>query len=84
MDRSRLFALVLSPESVASYWVDFEIQHILATRSTRIIIPILLREGPHKEVDRGERDIRLVEPIGRGDVGLGVLVAIHKVDPGPA
>lgn len=43
LDRSRLFGLVLSPESVASFWVNFEIEHFLKTRPTDALVLILLK-----------------------------------------
>ena len=43
LDRSRLFGLVLSPESVASFWVNFEIDHFLKTRREDSIL-LLLRK----------------------------------------
>ncbi len=41
LDRSRLFALVLSPESVASPWVKFELDYFLKHRRLDEIVPIL-------------------------------------------
>lgn len=41
LDRSRLFGLVLSPESVASFWVNFEIDHFLENRKTDYLVLFL-------------------------------------------
>jgi hypothetical protein len=44
LDRSRLFGLVLSPESVASFWVNFEIDHFLKTRKADSMVLILRKD----------------------------------------
>jgi hypothetical protein len=43
LDRSRLLVIVLSPEAVASQWVQYELQYFLATRSPDEIIAIRRR-----------------------------------------
>jgi hypothetical protein len=43
LDRSRLLVIVLSPEAVASKWVQYELQYFLATRSRDEIIAIRRR-----------------------------------------
>ena len=43
LDRSRLLVVVLSPEAVASPWVQYELQYFLATRSPGEIIAIRRR-----------------------------------------
>ena len=43
MDRSRFFALVLSPEAVTAKWVDFELQHFQRTREAGALLPMLRR-----------------------------------------
>jgi hypothetical protein len=41
LDRSRTLVLVLSPASVASKWVEFEMEYFLRDRSMEEIIPVL-------------------------------------------
>jgi hypothetical protein len=41
MDRSRFLGLVMSPEAVASKWVDFELKYFLGARDSESLIPIL-------------------------------------------
>jgi hypothetical protein len=43
LDRSRLLVLVLSPESVRSSWVRFELEYFLARRARADVIPICRR-----------------------------------------
>lgn len=43
VDRSRLLVIVLSPEAVASKWVQYELRYFLATRSRDEIIAIRRR-----------------------------------------
>jgi hypothetical protein len=40
LDRSRLLVIILSPEAVASTWVQYELQYFLETRSPDAIIAI--------------------------------------------
>ena len=43
IDRSRFFGLVLSPEAVASKWVNFELKYFLGARDRETIVSILLK-----------------------------------------
>ena len=44
IDRSRFLGLVLSPEAVASPWVELELQHFLKSRDAASVIAMLLRD----------------------------------------
>ncbi len=44
LDRSRLLGLILSPESMASFWVNFEIDYFLKSRDENSIVFILLKD----------------------------------------
>src|SRR5689334_12638703 len=44
LDRSRLLGLVLSPEALASRWVDFELRYFLGGRGGEAVIPMLRRD----------------------------------------
>jgi hypothetical protein len=41
LDRSRMLLLVLSPASVASKWVKFEVEYFLKSRRLREVVPLL-------------------------------------------
>lgn len=54
LDRSKIFGLVISPGSLASYWVNFEIDHFLETRNKHYLM-LLIRnssELPEKILER--------------------------------
>lgn len=44
MDRSRFFALVLSPSSIASSWVNFELEYFINQRGKSAVLPLLKEE----------------------------------------
>ncbi len=56
LDRSRLFAIVLSPRSAASHYVGLEIEHFLSARSPAEVVPLLLRDCDLPEALRGFGD----------------------------
>lgn len=68
LDRSRVLGLVLSPDSVASYWVNFEIEHFLKTRENEAVVLLLLK------------DCLLPEKLAKSDVALIDFRAANKIE----
>ena len=64
LDRSRLFGLVLSPEAMASKWVDFELSYVLESRGANQVVAMLRRDcsPPHALTDLPTLDFRADEP----------------------
>jgi len=46
MDRSRFLAIVLSPSSIASPWVGFELEYFVERRGASAVLPLLKQECP--------------------------------------
>jgi hypothetical protein len=84
IDRSRTLGLVLSPEALASKWVDFELEYFLGRREKEAVVVMLRRSSELREAVRdlpwldfrsdGEYDSRFEELLTRlcpaSDAGL--------------
>ena len=64
LDRSRVLGLVLSPEAVASGWVDFELRYFLESRAADDIVVMLRKDcvppaalASHPVIDFRDEDI---------------------------
>jgi hypothetical protein len=82
LDRSRVLGLVLSPDAVASTWVDFEVRHFLAARNREAIVILLLRDCVPPPALHGVTVVDFRDE-GQADEQLGVLLA-RLCPPGDA
>ena len=74
MDRSRFLGLVLSPEALASQWVDFEVQYFLGARGGEALIPMLRRTCTVPPALSGLPTLDFTDEGGSGE-SLAALVA---------
>ena len=82
IDRSRTFALVLSPASAASAWVEYELEYFLQARGTAGIIPILESPCPLPPALAGVDVLDFTRP-GEFEEGLAALLARLCPSRGP-
>lgn len=78
LDRSRCLLLILSPASVASNWVDFEIKYFLQSRQLEEVIPVLKAPCEIPAVLKG---VQLIDFTNESQFDTSYLMLLERLCP---